>query len=189
MRITILLGTTRKDSYSSKVADYLVGALRATEHEVFLFDLAAFDAPFFSGTYLQEADMTPTQKTMHDQWRASHLVIIVAPEYHGGMPGSLKNLFDVLAKSDLHSNKVYSCVGVSSGRGGLKAIQAVQASLTNLINSTKARAFYTTKMLIVSRVEEVFDEHGKLTDTKFPELLQDYLQTILPQAEQWKKED
>ncbi len=189
MKITILLGTTRKDSYSSKIAHFIVDTLRATEHEVFLFDLAAFDAPLFSGDYLREADMTAMQKTMHEQWRTSHLVIIVVPEYHGGMPGSLKNLFDVLAKSDLHNNKVYSCVGVSDGRGGLKAIQALQASLTNLINSTKAKAFFTTKTLTVSHVKDIFNENGQLKNASFSERLQDYLQTILPQAEQWKKED
>lgn len=185
MHITILLGTTRIGAHSLRVAHEIARALKKTPHEVSFFDLSEFNAPSFTGAYLNVDGMNPLQKKMHEEWRASHLVIIVTPEYHGGMPGSLKNLFDVLAKSDLHNNKVYSCVGVSNGRGGLKAIQAVQASLINLINSTKARAYYTTQMLIASHVEEIFDEKGILKDAAFSQRIQDYLDRILPQAEKW----
>ena len=80
-------------------------------------------------------------------------MIIIAPEYNGGYPASLKNVIDLL--TDEWRKKPVAISTVSDGSfGGTQVITALQFSLW------KIRAWTVPAMFPVPKVMETFDEEG-----------------------------
>ena len=86
-------------------------------------------------------------------------VIIIAPEYNGGYPASLKNVIDLL--TDEWRGKPVAISSVSDGPfGGTQIITSLQFTLW------KMGAWTVPAMFPVPRVSEAFDEAGHPADTE-----------------------
>jgi len=87
---------------------------------------------------------------------------IVTPEYNHGIPGSLKRMID--SEFDNYFHKAVAFGGVSSGAwGGVRAIEALNTT-------TRALGLVPTNMDIhFPRVQEIFDDNGKLLDDRYIE--------------------
>ncbi|MEQ1646319.1 MAG: NAD(P)H-dependent oxidoreductase [Pyrinomonadaceae bacterium] len=119
--LPMILGTTRKERQSEKVANWLHAKMQERDEiETRLFDVRDFDIPRDDyGTELG-ADFP--------EWRDAIIradgLVIVTPEYNHGYPGSLKSVLDLLLKEYIH--KAVAFVGVSAQVwGGTRVIESM----------------------------------------------------------------
>ncbi len=120
--LPILLGTPRKGRESETVAKWLLRKMeeRPEEIETRLFDVRDFRLP--QDHYGMEI------KKDFPEWRDAIIradgLVIVAPEYNHGYPGSLKSVLDLLLPEYIH--KAVAFAGVSAQVwGGVRVIEAL----------------------------------------------------------------
>lgn len=120
LRIPILLGTTRQDRQSEKVAALLASHIseQRDDIETVVVDVRDFALPL--DNYGQDIkDQFPEWKSIMEQ--ADGLILIL-PEYNHGYPGPMKSVLDLLLPE--YNHKVAGMVGVSMGPwGGTRVIE------------------------------------------------------------------
>lgn len=167
--LPVLLGTNRKDRNSIHPARWLVDEMRKRpEIETRLFDVAEFALP--------HDDYGQSLKDRFPEWRDTIIradgLVIVAPEYNHGYPGTLKAVLDLLLREYIH--KAVAFVGVSAGPwGGARVIEAMVPMVREL---GLAVSFSD---LNFPKVQNTFDAEGKLLDTAFEKRAQDFLNELV----------
>lgn len=124
--------------------------------ETLLFDVRDFELP--NDHYGTEIGSD------FPEWRDAIVsadgLVIVAPEYNHGYPGTLKSVLDLLLKEYIH--KAVAFVGVSAQVwGGTRVIEA----MVPMVRELGLTPTFTD--LNFARVHTLFDENGKLTDKEF----------------------
>ncbi|TJY40693.1 NAD(P)H-dependent oxidoreductase [Cohnella pontilimi] len=129
MNIVIIAGSNRKDSTSTRLAEYMGRLIRQQGHQAALFDLHVSPLPFYSPdeSYVEHATLQQFKKAMLE----ADAVILSTPEYHGGMSGVLKNALDHLGQ-DHFSGKVVLSMSSAGGAVGVSSLQQMQAIVRNL---------------------------------------------------------
>ena len=125
-RIAIISPSVRKGRNSHRIALYVNNLIRETGMaEAEIIDLAGYEFPIFNER-LKYQD-SPGESTLEfaGRIRASDGVVIIAPEYNGGYPASLKNAIDLL--TDEWRKKPVAFVTVSDGNfAGTQVIISLQ---------------------------------------------------------------
>jgi NAD(P)H-dependent FMN reductase len=156
--IAIISPSVRRGRNSHRVALYLKkyledNKLAAAE----ILDLREYNFPLFDERLRHLPDPAPEILQFAQKIGSADGVIIVAPEYNGGYPASLKNVIDLL--TDEWRKKPVAISTVSDGSfGGTQVITALQFSLW------KIRAWTVPAMFPVPKVRETFDEEGTPAD-------------------------
>ena len=169
LNIPVLLGTNRRLRKSGFVANWLIGEMqKRPEIRTRLFDVAQFDLPH--DDYGQEI------KDRFPEWREAIVnadgLVIVTPEYNHGYPGALKSVLDLLLREYVH--KCVAFVGVSGGQwGGTRVIEAMVPMVREL---GLAVSFAD---LNFPRVEEKFDDQGRLLDTSYERYVKGFLDELV----------
>ena len=152
--IAIISASVRPDRKSHRVAlffeKYLADNKLATTE---IIDLRAYNFPIFDETLKKQKK--PDAKTVEYAKKidSAHGVIIISPEYNGGMPASLKNAVDVLYDEWRH--KPTGIVTVSAGPfAGNQCLVFLQFTLW------KMKAWTITEMFSVPSIEETYSEEG-----------------------------
>jgi NAD(P)H-dependent FMN reductase len=167
--LPVLLGTNRKDRNSVHPARWLVGEMqKRPEIETRLFDVGQFALP--------RDDYGQGLKDRFPEWRDTIIkadgLVIVAPEYNHGYPGTLKAVLDLLLREYIH--KAVAFVGVSAGPwGGTRVIEAMVPMVREL---GLAVSFSD---LNFPKVQNTFDAEGKLLDPAFEKRAQDFLDELV----------
>lgn len=167
--LPVLLGTNRKLRKSVFAARWLVGQMqKRPEIETRLFDVAEFALP--QDDYGQEI------KQQFPEWRDAIIradgLVIVAPEYNHGYPGTLKSVLDLLLKEYIH--KAVAFVGVSAqGWGGTRVIEA----MVPMVRELGLAVTFTD--LNFPNIEKTFDAQGKLLDPAFEKRAADFLDELV----------
>jgi NAD(P)H-dependent FMN reductase len=155
--LPILLGTNRKDRQSEHVAKWLLGRMAGRASvESELFDVRDFKLP--------HDDYGQALKDHFPEWRDAVVradgLIVVAPEYNHGYPGSLKSVLDLLLREYIH--KPVAFVGVSAQVwGGTRVIEA----MVPMVRELGLAACFAD--LNFPRVQEKFDGEGNLLDEAY----------------------
>lgn len=76
---------------------------RAPRYSTEILDLQELDMQFFDGRAVEEYN--EDTKSAIDAIVAASLIVVAAPVYQGSIPGSLKNLFDLLPRNALAKKK------------------------------------------------------------------------------------
>jgi NAD(P)H-dependent FMN reductase len=167
--LPVLLGTNRKLRKSELAARWLVGEMqKRPEIETRLFDVAEFALPH--DDYGQEI------KEQFPEWRDAVIradgLVIVAPEYNHGYPGSLKAVLDLLLREYIH--KAVALVGVSAGPwGGTRVIEG----LVTMVRELGLAVTFTD--LNFPKIDRVFDADGKLVDLAFESRAKAFLDELV----------
>jgi NAD(P)H-dependent FMN reductase len=167
--LPILLGTNRKGRQSENVAKWLFGKMNEREEiETKFFDVRDFDLP--------KDDYGQALKDNFPEWRDSIIkadgLVVVAPEYNHGYPGSLKSVLDLLLKEYIH--KAVGLVGVSASPwGGTRVVEACVPMVRELGLAV------TFADLNFPQVQNKFDESGKLLDEKYNKFAADFLDELV----------
>ncbi len=167
--IPLLLGTSRKERESEKVAKWVLSKMAERDDiETRLFDVRDFDLPRdHYGTEIGGS---------FPEWRDAIIradgLVIVSPEYNHGYPGVLKSVLDVLLKEYIH--KAVAFVGVSAGPwGGVRVIEAMVPMVREL-----GLAVTFTDLQFPS-VGSKFDGEGNLLDPAYEKRVAGFLDELI----------
>lgn len=101
MNLAIIVGTTRQNRQTSKLAKWVANTAAAGEKvTVTVLDLADYPMPIFeepvSPRYNPHREIHPVAQRWLNDLQAADAYIVVTPEYNHSIPGVLKNAFDYI---------------------------------------------------------------------------------------------
>jgi chromate reductase, NAD(P)H dehydrogenase (quinone) len=148
--VTIISGTNRKHSNTSKIAREYQLILEEKGIEAGILSLEDLDLLNYNTTFetLENEILIPT----------THFIII-SPEYNGSFPGVLKMLFDTSRSHEIWFHKKALLTGVATGRAGnLRGMD----HLADVLNYMKITVH--PNKLPISAVNSVVGSDGKIID-------------------------
>lgn len=159
--IPVILGSTRRNRESAKVARFALDCLGRTDQvQTELIDLKEFDLPMMEERLRFRDDAPANVLKFSARINQADSIVIVTPEYSGGYPGVLKNALDYLKPE--YKRKPFGIVTVSAVEtGGILCLNALRQVVLNL------GGVPIPASLMVARVKEAFDAAGKPTNPAF----------------------
>ena len=154
--ITTVVGSIRQGRKSLAVAEYLHARIREKlELAPRLLDLADYPLPPLEERTEGESAL-PTARKLFEQLGEADGLLIVAPEYKGGVPGALKNVFDYFPPGFLRHKPVGICTVSAGGYGGISCLAQLRL-LTLAVGGIPIPDF-----IAVSKVNDVACEDAGL---------------------------
>lgn len=163
IRLGVIWGSLRKDSYNKKLALFATSGLDGVE--VDHIDLAQLDLPMFSED-LEAQGIPANVNDLKDRMIKCDVVIVASPEYNGSFSGALKNAIDWASRPRegdaplaCFGGKVAGLLAASPGAiGGLRGMRHVRQVLTQL------QMIVVPKEFALGKAHEAFDESGTIKD-------------------------
>jgi chromate reductase len=163
--IEIISGTNRPGSNTRKIAGHVESAYKSLGVPVQLLDLVAMPPEIFSPTSYAEKPAVFLKLT--DRILAADGLVVVSPEYNGGIPGILKYFIDMLPFPESFEHRPVCFVGVAAGIwGALRPVEQLQA-----IFGYRNAFIYPDRVFFPS-VHKVLNESGQLTDPELQKRLE-----------------
>lgn len=148
--ITIISGTNRKDSNTSKVAELYRRLLGDRGVAVSLLSLEGLDV---------SARTPAIEQLEKDLLSKTERFIFIAPEYNGSIPGVLKSLIDNTDVKKIWGGKKALLTGVSTGRAGnLRGME----HLTGILQYVKMHVHHNK--LPISVVDKLLNGTSTISD-------------------------
>jgi NAD(P)H-dependent FMN reductase len=171
--IPIILGSTRRDRQSFKVARFVFSRFKLREGvETELLDLLEFNFPIMEERLHRRNDPPPRLQEYADKIARADSLIIVTPEYNNGYPGVLKNALDYLLPE--YERKPIGIVTVSAGGfGGINCLAQLRLVTLGM------GAFPIPENLSVSRVHDSFQEDGTPNDPAYEKRAKAFLDEVM----------
>jgi len=153
--VPILLGSVRIGRRSGAVAAYILARLaKDPRFKSELLDLADYHFEILEQRP-SEMDEPPHElEAFSAKLRDADALLVVSPEYKAGIPGGLKNAFDLLEPGILRRKPVGICTVSAGGFGGLQCSLQLRSTIFAL------GGVPIPETILVSRVQEYFDEEG-----------------------------
>jgi NAD(P)H-dependent FMN reductase len=147
--VRIVVGSIRQGRKSLAVAGYLHARLRERAELVAeVIDLADYPLPPLEER-LSEENLLPAACGLCAQLGGADGLLLVAPEYKGGVPGALKNALDYLPQNYLRHKPVGICTVSAGGFGGMNCLAQLRL-LTLALGGVPIPEF-----VAISKVNEV----------------------------------
>jgi len=172
-RILGISGSLRAGSYNTAL---LRAARPMAPAGVHLEVATLHGIPLYDGD-VEQRDGLPTAVTvLKDEIAASDAVLLVTPEYNNGIPGVFKNAIDWLSRpaadvARIFGGRPFAVIGASPG--GFGTILA-QAAWLPVLRTLGVR-HWSGGRLMLSRANQVFDEHGEIKDEAVREQLRKFV--------------
>jgi len=164
--ILVVSGTNREGNLTSRVASRVVETLKGQESgpEVEMLDLVDLPASLFTP---QAYSAKPAEFQPYiDKVLACEGMVVVAPEYNGGIPGVLKYFIDMLPFPESFDGLPVAFIGLSAGRwGGLRTVEHLQ----QVFGYRNAHIF--PRRVFFPMIQGKLDDAGELADPDFLERL------------------
>lgn len=160
--ITLLIATNRPGSNTAKVAAHVADIYTAKDNPPQIVDLHQLPPEIFAPSSYAEKpkSFAPFQEAMT---KASGIVV-VTPEYNGGMPGIFKYFIDMLKFPETFNGKPFVFVGLSAGMGGAtRPIEEFETLVSYL------RGITFPSRVIIPGINDHLDEKGRI---KSPDIVQ-----------------
>ncbi len=132
--------------------------------------------PLYDADVEQRDGLPAAVTAMKDKVAASDAVLLVTPEYNNGIPGVFKNAIDWLSRPPAGSARIFggrpfAVIGASPGGFGTMLAQAAWLPVLR----TLGVRHWSGGRLMVSRAQQVFDEHGEIKDEATREQLRKFV--------------
>src|SRR5437016_9454511 len=175
--IPIIVGSTRRDRQSIKVARFVFARLQQRrDAETELLDLLEYNFPIMEERLHRRDDPPPRSQEFADKIARADSIIIVTPEYNNGYPGVLKNALDYFLPE--YERKPIGIVTVSAGGfGGLTCLAQLRLVPIGM------GAFPIPESLPVARVRDSFKDDGTPNDPAYEKRAALFLDEVLWFAE------
>ena len=155
--ITLLAGTNRPDSNTRKVVTQIESIYQDLQHPVHVLDLAKLPPEIFSpSSYAEKPEsFLPYSNGVLD----ADGLVIVTPEYNGGMPGVLKYFIDMLKFPESFQSKPVCFVGLAAGAwGALRPVEQLQ----QIFGYRNANLY--PERVFLPHIHELLSDTGELVD-------------------------
>lgn len=171
-RITVIAGTNREASNSSKVAEEYARLLNDKGADAQVFNLRDMPHDFLvSDMYgLRSEEVERIVEKYIDE---VNKYIFVIPEYNGGFPGILKAFIDCM-NPQIFRGKKAGLVGLSSGRtGSLLGMD----HFTGILHYLKVQVHYSKPKL--SLIDSILDTDAGTVDEETLKKLEEHAQQMI----------
>ena len=159
--IALLIGTNRPGSNTRKVARHVEEIYAGLKVPLRVLDLAALPPEIFSPA--SYAEKPKSFRPFSDAILQSSGVVVVSPEYNGGIPGVLKYFIDMLKFPESFTDRPVCFVGLAAGMwGALRPVEQLQ-----MIFGYRNAYIYPERVFMPG-INGLLDANGKIKD---PELM------------------
>ncbi|HET9240547.1 MAG TPA: NAD(P)H-dependent oxidoreductase [Oligoflexus sp.] len=175
MKITILNGSSRKQSQSGKIARFIDANLRAKAGvSTYYLSLENNPLPLWDESIWEDAPTWKIWNPIKAELQSSDAFVFVVPEWSGMVPPAVKNFFLLCSHQEL-GHKPALIVAVSSSRGGAYPVNELRIS-----SYKNTRLLYLPEHFIIRDVEKMFNgETPASEDDKYLRLRLDYCLNLL----------
>ena len=153
--LTLIVGTNRPDSNTRRVARHVEEIYAALNVPLRVIDLAQLPPEIFNPSSYGEKPKSFVP--FADAVLQSTGLIVVTPEYNGGMPGVLKYFIDMLKFPESFEKRPVCFIGLGAGMwGALRPVEQLQ-----MIFGYR-NAYLFPERVFLPRIGELLDEQGRL---------------------------
>jgi NAD(P)H-dependent FMN reductase len=159
-RIALFVGSVRRDRQGIKVARWVEEKLTAKGHTVYFIDPLELNLPLLDRMY-KEMDNPPSKlRDLQNKIKDAEGYLAVTPEYNHSTSAAMKNTLDYFLEE--YFFKPSAIVSYSAGGfGGVNAAQHLRLIFAELGAPSISSSF------AISRVNEAFDNRGKLVQEQY----------------------
>ena len=164
--ITLIVGTNRPGSHTRKIARHVEEIYAELKVPLHVLDLAQLPPEIFSPSSYSEkpASFQPFAEAI----LKSSGLIVVTPEYNGGMPGVLKYFIDMLKFPESFEKRPVCFIGVAAGIwGALRPIEQLQAIFGY------RNAYLFPERVFMPGIGKAIDAAGKFSHPEYDNRLND----------------
>jgi chromate reductase, NAD(P)H dehydrogenase (quinone) len=162
--ITLIVGTNRPGSNTRKVARQVEEIYSSLKVPLHVLDLASMPPEIFSPTSYGEKPKT--FRPFSEAILKSSGLVVVSPEYNGGIPGVLKYFIDMLKFPESFAERPVCFVGLAAGMwGALRPVEQLQAIFGY------RNAFVYPNRVFLPNIGDLLDDAGRLKDPELVERL------------------
>jgi NAD(P)H-dependent FMN reductase len=151
LNLAIIIGSVRTGRQSHKAAYYLEKKFSEQKDiNVKVIDLVKYEIPILEERLGRTQNPPAAVKEAAEILEQSDAIILVSPEYHGGISGALKNFLDYFLKEI--TRKPIGVVTTSGGKfGGINASHEIQKLILAI------GSYPMPKKMLVPAIHEAFD--------------------------------
>jgi chromate reductase len=153
-----ICGSLRKDSINEHLRRHMSAKLREAGVAVTDLDLADYPMPIFNQDIEAAGDTPEAAKRLAELFRTTDIVVIISPEYNGGITPLIANVISWVSreKPNPFKHAVFGIGGLSDGK------YATIFALSHLRDSlSKLGALVVPTLLGLGPYPDVFDENGE----------------------------
>jgi len=162
MKLSIISGSHRSNSYSVNAAKYLQRlALSSTFTESEIFDLGEINLPMWDESLYEDSKTWAPWKQIANQLRSADAVIIISPEWHGMATPAIKNFLLLCTQQEL-GHKPMLLASVSTSINGVYPISELRMTATK-----NNHACILPDHLIFRNCESLLDSDSRISDEEF----------------------
>ena len=163
--IVIISGTNRPGSNTRKVAARIEALYQISGLKANLLDLAELPPEIFSPAAY--AEKPAAFKKFSDAILAAEGLVVVTPEYNGGVPGVLKYFIDMLPFPESFEHRPVCFVGLAAGIwGALRPVEQLQA----IFGYRNAHIF--PERVFMPGIGKLLDAQGNFTNPEIEKRLE-----------------
>jgi len=167
--IALIVGTNRPGSNTRKVARHIEEIYAGLNVPLRVLDLACLPPEIFSPA--SYADKPKAFHPFADAVLQSSGLVVVTPEYNGGIPGVLKYFIDMLKFPESFDRRPICFIGVAAGMWGARQpVEQLQQIFT------WRNAYVYPERVCLPQIQDLLDDNGHLKDAAL-------LQRLKAQAE------
>jgi NAD(P)H-dependent FMN reductase len=129
--ITLVCGTNRKNSITSKIVSFYSELLKSKGQKTHIINLKDLPSDFIESALYENIGKNKVFNDFQKQIDDCEKLVFVTPEYNGSFPGVLKAFIDGMKFPGTFQGKKCALVGISAGtQGGVLAM----SHLTDIFN-------------------------------------------------------
>lgn len=166
--ITIVCGTNRVDSVSSKICEQYQELLKEKGIESQIIDLKDLPDDFTVSALYHNSGKNHVFNGFRNVMKESQKFVFVVPEYNGSFPGVLKAFIDGLEYPNTFKNKKCALIGLSSGTQGAGL---ALSHLTDIFNYCGMHVL--AQKVKLARIEANTDDDLNITNDLYLQLLKE----------------
>ncbi|MDV6252601.1 NAD(P)H-dependent oxidoreductase [Vibrio sp. EA2] len=162
MKLSIISGSHRSNSYSLKVATYLQRLARLEEfQETQIMDLSVLDFPFWNEGVWNGSEQWNDWRATAQELQQSDAIVLITPEWHGMVTPALKNFLLLCTNQEL-GHKPVLLVSVSASVNGVYPISELR-----MTGSKNNHACFIPDHLIFRHCESLLLSDQAVSDEQF----------------------
>ena len=172
--VCIVSGASRKGRHSVRVARNIENQLQDREDvgRIRFLDVEQFNFPNYIDGAERSEELNEQLNAFSSSLLESDAVILVSPEYNGGMAGSMKNALDYFRAE--YVRRPFGLVSVSAGTmGGINAMHQMVDFVSYV------GGWLCGKRLLVSSVQNAFGAEDQIVDERLKKDSADFLNELM----------
>jgi NAD(P)H-dependent FMN reductase len=181
IKVLAISGSTRTDSYNTKLLHEAVAVGRQLGMSVAIADLKDYPMPFYNGDLEKSEGMPESAKRFRRLMIENDVILIACPEYNRSIPALLKNALDWASRSEdgksskeAFKEKYFALMSASPGkRGGAHGL----VHLRDIIEDVRGEII--PLQVCIAEAHIAFDANGKLTNKALRQKLYEELEHCL----------